>query len=153
MVSEVEKVPVLRLTETGKSSADDVVVREFSLTIVLNNQELVTLLCSPKNLDYLAVGFLSSEGLLKGKDDIKKIMVDDRLGVVRVETEAENKQAGELLFKRLITSGCGRGASFYSPADVGRQVKVESQVRISAPEILELAKEFQHHSEIYRATH
>jgi FdhD protein len=153
MVSEVEKVPILRLTEAGKSSADDVVVREFPLTIVLNNQELVTLLCSPKNLDYLAVGFLSSEGLLKGKDDIKKITVDDRRGVVRVETEEENKQAGELLFKRLITSGCGRGASFYSAADVGRQLKVESQVRISALEVLELAKEFQHHSEIYSATH
>jgi len=153
MVSEVEKVPVLRFTEAGKSSADDVVVREFPLTIVLNNQELVTLLCSPKNLDYLAVGFLSSEGLLKGKDDIKKITVDDRRGVVRVETEEENKQAGELLFKRLITSGCGRGASFYSAADVGGQVKVESQARISTLEVLELAKEFQHHSEIYRATH
>ena len=153
MVSEVEKVPILRLTEAGKSSADDVVVREFPLTIVLNNQELVTLLCSPKNLDYLAVGFLYSEGLLKGKDDIKKITVDDRRGVVRVETEEENKQAGELLFKRLITSGCGRGASFYSAADVGRQLKVESQVRISALEVLELAKEFQHHSEIYSATH
>lgn len=153
MVSEVEKVPILRLTEAGKSSADDVVVREFPLTIVLNNQELVTLLCSPKNLDYLAVGFLSSEGLLKGKDDIKKITVDDRRGVVRVETEEENKQAGELLFKRLITSGCGRGASFYSAADAGRQLKVESQVRISALEVLELAKEFQHHSEIYSATH
>jgi FdhD protein len=86
MVSEVEKVPILRLTEAGKSSVDDVVVREFPLTIILNNQELVTLLCSPKSLDYLAVGFLSSEGLLKGKDDIKKITVDDRRGVVRVET-------------------------------------------------------------------
>jgi FdhD protein len=153
MVSEVEKVPILRLTEAGKSSTDDVVVREFPLTIVLNNEELVTLLCSPKNLDYLAVGFLYSEGLLKGKDDIKKITVDDRRGVVRVETEEESKQAGELLFKRLITSGCGRGASFYSAADVGRQLKVESQVRISALEVLELAKEFQHHSEIYSATH
>jgi FdhD protein len=153
MVSEVEKVPILRLTEAGKSSADDIVVREFPLTIVLNNQELVTLLCSPKNLDYLAVGFLYSEGLLKSKDDIKKITVDDRRGVVRVETEEENKQAGELLFKWLITSGCGRGASFYSAADVGGQVKVESQTRISALEVLELAKEFQHHSEIYSVTH
>jgi FdhD protein len=153
MVSEVEKVPILRFTEAGKSSTDDIVVTEFPLTIVLNNQELVTLLCSPKNLDYLAVGFLSSEGLLKGKDDIKKIMVDDRRGVVRVETEADDKQAGELLFKRFITSGCGRGASFYSAADVGRQVKVESQARISTLEVLELAKEFQHHSEIYSATH
>src|SRR4030042_460565 len=153
MVSEVAKVPVLRLTETGKSAADDVVVREFALTIVLNNQELVTLLCSPNNLDYLAVGFLSSEGLLKGKDDIKKITVDDRRGVVRVETEAEDKQAGELLFKRIITSGCGRGASFYSAADVGGQGKVESPVRKGALEVLELAKEFQRHSEIYRAHH
>jgi FdhD protein len=153
MVSEVAKVPMLRLTEVDKSSTDDVVVREFPLTIVLNNEELVTLLCSPKNLDYLAVGFLSSEGLLKGKDDIKKITVDDRRGVVRVETEAENKQAGELLFKRIITSGCGRGASFYSTADVGGQVKVESQVRILALQVLELAREFQRHSETYKATH
>ena len=152
MVSEVEKVPVLRLTEAGKSATDDVVVREFPLTIVLNNQELVTLLCSPKNLDYLAVGFLSSEGLLKSKSEIKKIVVDDRRGVVRVETEAENKQAGELLFKRLITSGCGRGASFYSAADVGGQVKVESQTRISPLEVFELVKEFQHRSQVFRTT-
>ncbi|MBM3120398.1 MAG: formate dehydrogenase accessory sulfurtransferase FdhD, partial [Chloroflexi bacterium] len=124
----------------------------FPLTIVVNNQELVTLLCSPKNLDYLAVGFLSSEGLLKNKDDIKKITIDDRRGAVRVETEAENKQAGELLFKRLITSGCGRGASFYSAADVGRQVKVESQVRISPLEVFELVSEFQHRSQIFRTT-
>jgi len=152
MVSEMEKVPISRLTEAGKSSANDVVVREFPLTIVVNNQELVTLLCSPKNLDYLAVGFLSSEGLLKNKDDIKKITIDDRRGAVRVETEAENKQAGELLFKRLITSGCGRGASFYSAADVGRQVKVESQVRISPLEVFELVSEFQHRSQIFRTT-
>jgi FdhD protein len=152
MVSEVERVPILRLTEAGKSSADDIVVREFPLTIVLNNQELVTLLCSPKNLDYLAVGFLSSEGLLKGKDEIKNIAVDDRRGVVRVETEEGNKQAGELLFKRLITSGCGRGASFYSAADIGGQVKVESQVRISALEVFELVREFQHQSQIFRTT-
>ena len=152
MVSEVEKVPVLRLTETGKSSVDDVVVREFPLTIVLNNQELVTLLCSPKNLDYLAVGFLSSEGLLKSKDEIKKITVDDRRGIVRVETEAENKQAGETVFKRLITSGCGRGTSFYSAADVEGQVKVESQASISAFEVFELVTEFQHRSQIFKTT-
>jgi FdhD protein len=153
MVSEVEKVSILRYTEAGKSSADGVVVREFPLTIVLNNEELVTLLCSPKNPDYLAVGFLSSEGLLKGKDDIKKITVDDRRGIVRVETEAEEKQASEILFKRLITSGCGRGASFYSAADVGTEAKVESQTSIAALEVLELAKEFQLRSEVYRATH
>ena len=152
MAGEVEQVPISRLTEEGKSRADDVVVMEFPLTIVLNNQELVTLLCSPKNLDYLAVGFLSSEGLLKSKDEIKKITVDDRRGIVRVETEAENKQAGETVFKRLITSGCGRGTSFYSAADVEGQVKVESQTKISALDVFELVAEFQHRSQIFKTT-
>lgn len=152
MVGEVERVPISRLTEEGKSRADDVVVMEFPLTIVLNNQELVTMLCSPKNLDYLAVGFLSSEGLLKSKDEIKKITVDNRRGIVRVETEAENKQAGETVFKRLITSGCGRGTSFYSAADVEGQVKVESQASISAFEVFELVTEFQHRSQIFKMT-
>ena len=152
MAGEVEQVPIFRLTEEGKSRADDVVVTEFPLTIVLNNQELVTLLCSPKNLDYLAVGFLSFEGLLKSKEDIKKITVDERRGVVRVETEAENKEAGELVFKRLITSGCGRGTSFYSAADVGEGMKVESQTKISAVEVFELVSEFQHRSQIFKST-
>jgi FdhD protein len=113
---------------------------------------LVTLLCSPADLKYLAIGFLVSEGLLKSKDEIKKIVVDDQRGVVRVETEEDKGLASQLLFKRLITSGCGRGASFYSAADVKNQARVESQIVISAPQVFALVKEFQHRSQVYKAT-
>jgi len=152
MESEVERFPILRLTKEGRSSIEGVVAREFPVTIILNDQELVTLLCSPKNLDYLAVGFLSSEGLLKSKDEIKKVMVDDERGVVRLETVEDKGFAQDILFKRLITSGCGRGASFYSAADAASQ-KVESQMEISTDEVFALISEFQHGSEVYLATH
>lgn len=151
-MAEVERVPILRFTEDEKGRADDIVVREFPLTIILNNEELVTLLCTPAHLDYLAIGFLSSEGLVKSKDEINKIMVDEQRGVVRVETDEETKQAGELVFKRLITSGCGRGASFYSAADVIGWKKVESKTGISAIEVFELVREFQHRSQIFKTT-
>lgn len=151
-MTDVERVPILRFTENDKGRADDIVVREFPLTIILNNQELVTLLCTPAHLDYLAIGFLSSEGLLKSKDEIKKITVDEKRGVVRVETDRETKKAGDLVFKRLITSGCGRGASFYSAADAIGQKKVESKTSISAIEVFELVREFQHRSQIFRTT-
>ena len=152
MDNETEKVSILKFTETGSSSIEDMVAKESPLTIILNNRELVTLLCSPENLRYLAVGFLFSEGLLKSKDEIKKIMVDDRRGVVRVETEGDEEPASDALFKRFITSGCGRGASFYSAIDAQDQVKVESQVKISTLEVLALVHEFQHRSQIYRST-
>jgi FdhD protein len=153
MKEETERFLTLRVTEQDRSRIEDTVVREFPLTIFLNNQELVTLLCSPTDLKYLAVGFLASEGLIKGRGDIKKILADDQRGVVRVETGEDKEFASQLIFKRFITSGCGRGASFYSAADVQGQAKIESQVRISALDVFSLVKESQHYSQIYRITH
>jgi len=150
--SEIDTFSILKLTEKGSSSVDDVVAREFPLTIVLNNQELVTLLCSPTNLKYLAVGFLFSEGFLNRKDEIKKILVDDQRGVVRVETEGGEEVARDVMFKRLITTGCGRGAHFYSASDAQGRLKVESRVEVSTLEVLALVSEFQRRSSVYRTT-
>jgi len=70
------------------------------------------MLCSPMNLEYLTIGFLSSEGFLRSKDEIKKVMTDDQRGVVRVETVEDKGFAQDVLFKRIISSGCGRGTFF-----------------------------------------
>ena len=135
---ETERFPIWRVTEVGRSSLEDVVATEFSLTITLNNQEVVTLLCSPANLEYLALGFLLSEGLLQNKDDIKKITVDERRGTVQVETE------GELFFPPLGTRERGREVLHRRRADAPRQAKIESQVAISAREVFTLVDELAH---------
>jgi FdhD protein len=152
MGNEVERFLVSKFNQEGRSSIEESVARELPVTIVLNNQEIVTLLCSPKSLDYLAVGYLSSEGLLQSKDEIKEIMVDDQRGVVRLNTVAAQEITQDILFKRLITSGCGRGASFYSATDTAIQ-KVKSETKISTDEVFALVSEFQHGSEVYLATH
>ena len=151
MESEIEKVSILKLTEESRNNIDDVVVREYPLTIILNNEELVTLLCSPKDLDYLAVGFLFSEGLLENKDEIKKITVDDQNGTVRVETDVDRVLDNDRIFNRLVTSGCGRGASFLN-ADIQDMAKVESKTTVSVRQVLSLVKDFQYQSQVYRTT-
>ncbi len=85
-MQSVEKFSIQRFTEQERENIEATVARERPLTIILNNQELVTLLCSPAALKYLAIGFLSSEGLVENKDAIRKILVDDQKGIVRVET-------------------------------------------------------------------
>ena len=153
MENEVERFPILKFTREHKSNSEGTVTREFALTIILNNQELVSLLCSPMDLKHLAVGFLLSEGLLKNKEEIRKVTVDDRNGVVRVDTVAESDFDNELVFKRLITSGCGKGTSFLNAADIQSLEKVDSESKISALEVYSLVKEFQHHSRLYIETH
>ena len=149
--NDARSVPVLRLTEEGKSRVEDTVARETPVTIIFNNRELVTLLSSPKDLDYLAVGFLFSEGLIKDKKDMRNVLVDEDKGVVRVETVEDTETADELVFRRIITSGCGRGTSFYSAADI-KLAKVESRIGISFQAVLSLVHQFQDLSELYRVT-
>ena len=152
MENEIERFPIMRLTREGRSSVEDEVARELPVTIILNDEELVTMLCSPEHLDYLVVGFLSSEGLLTSKDEIKKILIDNERGVVRLETVIAKESPQDILFKRIISSGCGRGASFYSTADAASQ-KVDSRTSISTNEVFTLVNQFQHGSELYLATH
>jgi len=155
-VDTIERLPILHITEEGVSEAEAMVTREFSLTIILNNQELLNLLCTPANLEYLAVGFLVSEGLLKSRNEIKKIAVDDKKGVVWVETEEDKELAQELLFKkRFVTSGGGtvKGASFHGAADIPGQAKIESKVVIAPHQVFKLADEFRHHSQLFQSSH
>lgn len=149
MINNVEQFPIWRVTEKSKSNTADVVVKEFPLIITLNNQEVVTLLCSPQNLDYLAIGFLSSEGLIRSKDDIKKIAVDQQRGMVQVETEKDTQADRQPSSKRLVTSGGGRGAPFYPARG---QAKVESDIEISAGEVFALIDEFVQRSAVFKAT-
>jgi len=149
---EIERFPILRVTEQGSNETEDIVTRETALTIILNNRELVTLLCSPTNLNYLAIGFLFSEGLLNSKDEIKKIIADDQKGVVRVETEKTREFAGELLSKPLIASSGGRKASFHGASDIQDEAKVESQIAIAPHQVFALVNEFQHRSQLFKVT-
>ncbi len=127
-MDKIERLPILRLTREGEQDTEDIVTRELPVTLILNDQEVVTLPASPSDLDYLAIGFLTSAGLIKGKDEIKKIAVDDQRGTVRVE------------------AGAGDEGPPQPPT------KTESQTKISAGEIFALIEEFQRFSQVYRAT-
>jgi len=72
MTNGVREFSILRINREGREEIKDKVVQEYAFTVILNNQELVTLLCSPTNLKYLAAGFLFSEGFVKNKEEIKE---------------------------------------------------------------------------------
>lgn len=152
ITNEIERFPILRLNNGGSSHIEEVVAREFMFTIFLNSEELVTLLCSPRNLEHLAVGFLASEGLLESKNEIEKMEIDHRMGVARVEIKGRKKTDIGFSPKRLIASGCGGGATFYSVADAAAP-KIESPMKISPDLVFTLVNEFQHGSQLYLATH
>jgi FdhD protein len=147
-------VTLIRMDRDTRETLKGEVAREFPLTVMLNDEQLATLLCSPEDMENLAVGFLYSEGFIRTKEDIRGISLDETRGIVRVNTESADIVDRELFMKRVITTGCGRGISFYNFADLDqKQQKVESALKVTPAQILDLMKSFQTRSEIYQKTH
>ena len=152
MKDETRRLDILRISGTGAVKERDLVVRETPVTIFLNDVDLVTLLSSPKDLEYLAVGFLFAEGLIKGRKDIKSIFADKKDGVVWVETVGGKKLRDNILAKRFITTGCGKGLSFIDSPKYRKGLKSSSDLRMQASKVALLMKEFQERSQVYRKT-
>lgn len=87
------------------------VIMERPLTIFLNGQEIVTAMTIGDFPDYLAVGYLLNQNMLRQDDRITGIEYDDDLEVVVVRTERETNYE-EKLQKKIRTSGCAQGTVF-----------------------------------------
>ncbi len=105
---------ILKVSGSRVEGVIDEVASELPVRLVVNNEPLVTLLCTPFELEELAVGFLLSEGLLSDRTSIKKLDVDEREFTVRIELSGLPPDFSRLFEKRTISSGCGKGVTFTS---------------------------------------
>jgi FdhD protein len=87
------------------------VVVERPLTLFLNGQEIVTMMTIADYPDYLAVGYLINQNMLKPEDRIAGIDYDEELETVVVRTEHATDFEQKLKKKTLI-SGCAQGTVF-----------------------------------------
>ncbi len=103
-------VRVTGVDESGKPIETGVVV-ERPLTIFLNKQEIVTAMTIGDYPEYLALGFLLNQNMLRPDDTITGIDYDDDLDVVVVRTKRATNYEKKLK-KKVQTSGCAQGTVF-----------------------------------------
>ncbi|MBC36417.1 MAG: formate dehydrogenase family accessory protein FdhD [Rickettsiales bacterium] len=96
--------------EVGKLVGLDAVV-ERSLTLFLNDQEVITMMTIGDYPEYLAVGYLLNQNMLLPKDKITSVDYEEDLGVVVVRTKRKTNYEAKLK-KKTLTSGCSTGTIF-----------------------------------------
>ncbi len=131
---------------------EDIVVTEYPFTLFLNGNDFITLLCSPKSLKNLVIGFLHSEGIIKSMDDIENIRIDEEKGYAHVKLYNINKFVENLYGKRTITTGCGKGSIFYNVIDSLKCKKNDNKMDLDYEKILEIMKIFNKKSELFFET-
>lgn len=143
--------PTLRWEGGELREAEVPVVHEVPVSVRLNGREIITLLASDEALDFLAVGFLKSEGFLERREDIVAIRVDPSGETVDVEAVHVDPLAEKLLERRAVTSGCGKGTIFYHALDALTVKQAPEGPRATPAQLLGLMQRLLHGSELYRA--
>ncbi len=88
---------------------DGGVVEEALACISINAAELATFMCTPRDLDLMAIGFLYNEGIIDGLADVRAYHVSKNRTCVDMWLHDINYQPPE---REITTSGCGGGVTF-----------------------------------------
>ena len=102
---------VLAINEYGEQQAVSV-PSERALTVYVDKRELVTLMTLGAFPEWLVLGFLRNQRLVRSVHEIESITVDWDVGVAAVRTRMGIDQIEEKTAHRVVTTGCGQGSVF-----------------------------------------
>ncbi|RDU36869.1 formate dehydrogenase accessory sulfurtransferase FdhD [Neobacillus piezotolerans] len=148
------KREIIRFGDGGPMVLEDTIVTEYTVTIKVNGEEFVTMVCSPAYIEELAVGYLASEGIIRKPEDIEHLWVQEKEGFVHVTTSRHNPLTRTLQGKRYLTSCCGASRQGFVFANDALTVKnvSKSRVTLSARDCFRLMEEMQESAEVFQNT-
>ncbi|ADE72015.1 formate dehydrogenase accessory sulfurtransferase FdhD [Priestia megaterium] len=154
MNSTVKKRTVLRFKNGQMESVEDKIVTEFPVTVKINEEEFVTMVCSPQYIEDMVIGYLASEGVIRAYTDIKNIWVQEKEGYVHVTIDKLNPYFQNLQNKRYITSCCGasrQGFVFINDALTAKKMNGIS-VELSIKDCFQLMNKLQQSAATFQET-
>ena len=137
----VRELDIVRVDRSRAAEVRDVVSRESRVMVMLNDVEVVSLMCSPTSLDCLAVGYLFAEGLIDCKEDVEAVDVDEKGEAVRVIARSRTPPHGSENVPLIAASG-GRESTAADFAERMRRLKSNSQITITPDSVQTLMKDF-----------
>nr|WP_300006188.1 formate dehydrogenase accessory sulfurtransferase FdhD [Tissierella sp.] len=147
-----KKYEIMRINKEFKDLEEDIIVVESPFTIFIDEKEIITLLCTPKSLEELTIGFIVSEGFIDGVEDIEKISIDEKSLIAHVSLKNKSGFAQKFQGKRTITSGCGKGSVFYNVLDSFKSKKIKNPLEINIEAIKETMRDFNKRSQLFMET-
>ncbi len=111
-------------TDQEGRQVETAVVMERPLTLFLNGREIVTMMTIGDHPDYLAIGYLLNQNMLRPDDRITGIDYDEELETVVVRTDRETDFEDKLK-KKTLTSGCAQGTVFGDLMEKFEEVRLD----------------------------
>lgn len=123
---------------------DGEVVDEALVCLSVNGRELATIMCSPRDLEELAIGFLYNESIIENVSDIRDIHLSKNNTCVDVWLNDLDFVPPE---KFIITAGCGGGITFDDLSQ--KQSPLESDLVVPVEHLVGLMRDMHLGAKLY----
>ena len=153
MDTEIKK-EILRVENGQVQKVEDTIVTEYAVTVKVNQQEFVMMVCTPEYVKDMVIGYLASEKVITHFDDIENIWFQEKEGVVHVQTKRVNPFANKLQNKRYITSCCGmsrQGFVFASDALTAKTME-DIHIQLTPQNCFDLMQNMQDNAVTFQKT-
>jgi FdhD protein len=112
---------------------------ERPLTLFLNGQEIVTMMTIGDYPEYLALGYLLNQNMLRADDEVREIVFDEETETVVVRT-ARTTDYEDKMKRRTLTSGCAQGTAFGDVMERFEEVRLPAEARLRTSWLHSLTK-------------
>lgn len=85
---------------------------ERDLTVYVDRRELVTLMTLGAHPEWLVLGYLRNQRLVRSIDEVESVTVDWEVSSAAVKTRSGIDRIEERTARRVVTTGCGQGSVF-----------------------------------------
>ena len=137
------------INERGETEAT-AIAGEHPLTLYVDKREIVTLMTLGAAPEYLALGYLRNQRLVKDIEDIVAVQVDWEVDSVVVTTRNGIADLDGRMEKRTVTTGCGQGTVFGSLMDEIDSIKLPTDQVISEDTLYALLDSVRKHDTVYK---
>jgi FdhD protein len=137
------------IDQEGKAIETAVVV-ERPLTLFLNGQEIVTMMTIGDHPNYLAVGYLLNQNMLRADDALTAIDYDEELETVVVRTKRKTDFEKKLR-KKTLTSGCAQGTVFGDLMEKFDEIRLDEAAVLKTSWLYALSKKINTAPSLYLA--
>lgn len=154
-------VKISRINKSNKENTQDIVLVESPIDLIVNSDPLVNIICLPKDLKELSVGFLFSIGIINSITDIKEVRVNELENQIYVElSDSLDFKVKDLDINpigRVVDTSCGISSPWRDTIKKALEnekelIKTKDDMKISSAIIFSAIKQIYKEMTLYRET-
>lgn len=127
------------------------IINERPLTLYLNDRRIVTAVTIGDHPEYLAVGYLMNQAMLRPEDTILAVEHDPEARAVRVRIDAD-RDLNAMMSKRTHTSGCALGTVYGDILERFAEVPLDPAARFHTAWLYALSRKINTAPSLYLKT-